>query len=86
MDIVRPEHQEPTGRVMICPTRGVVVNQRRTDTSKNQESGHEPSKVHRRVARTVHKIIWVCASLADPVGKRRNNVNADHQQRPVPVP
>lgn len=57
-----------------------------TNASQNQESSHEPPKVHRRVAGTVHKIIGVRTSCANPIGERRNDVNGDHQQWPVLVP
>lgn len=57
-----------------------------TNASQNQKSSHEPPKVHRRVARAVHEIIWVCTSCANPIGERRNDVNGDDQQRPVLMP
>lgn len=68
------------------PSRGVVAEQRRTDTSQDQESSHETSKVHRGVTGAVHEIIWIGASLADPVGEGCDNVDGDHQERPVLVP
>jgi hypothetical protein len=57
-----------------------------TNSSENQETSHESSKVHRGVARAVHEIIWVRNSSTDPIGERRNDIDGDDQERPVLVP
>lgn len=57
-----------------------------TNSSEDQETSHKPPKVHRRVARAVHEIIWVRNSSTDPIGERRNDIDGDDQERPVLVP
>lgn len=57
-----------------------------TNTSQDEEAGHEATKVHRRIRRAVHEIIWVCTSRADPIGKRRDHIDSDNQEGPVLVP
>jgi hypothetical protein len=57
-----------------------------TNSSEDQETRHKSPKVHRRVARAVHKVIWVRNSSTDPIGEWRNDIDGDDQQRPVLVP
>lgn len=57
-----------------------------TNSSEDKETRHETSKVHRRVTRAVHEIIWVRNSSTDPIGERRNDIDGDNQQGPVLVP
>jgi hypothetical protein len=57
-----------------------------TNTSQDEEAGHEAPKVHRRIGRAVHEIIWVRTSRTNPIGERRNHIDSDIQEGPVLVP
>lgn len=59
---------------------------RLTDSHQHQEPSHEATKVRGRIAGTIHEIIGVRASRADPVGERCYDIGCDNDERQEIVP
>jgi hypothetical protein len=60
---------------------------RPTDAHSHQEPRNKLSKINNRIAATLgRKIIWVCASAADPVWDWGEHVGCDDKEWVVFVP
>lgn len=62
------------------------ATKRLTDSHQHQKPGEETTKVRGRIAGTVHEIIGIRTSRADPVGKRRYDIGCDNDERQEIVP
>lgn len=55
----------------------------RTNAHDNKEAGKKPSQIEHCRAAALDKVIRICASAADPVRQRREDVRGDDEQRVV---
>jgi hypothetical protein len=56
-----------------------------TNSHDDEESSHEPPKVHNSIARAFHKVIWVRCTTAYPVRQRCDHVCCDDKKCKVVV-
>ena len=59
---------------------------RLTDSHQHEEPSHKATKVRGRIAGTVHEIIGIRTSRADPIGERRYDIGCDNDERQEIVP
>lgn len=64
---------------------GIRLN-KLTNTHQHQEASQESPKISDCITRTVHEIIRICASSANPIRYRSDDICRNHNQRKEVVP